>query len=347
MSSRSWFSRSVLGWYDHGHRDLPWRRTRDPYRIWLSEVILQQTRVDQGLAYYERFVERYPTVKRLAAAKEHEVLKLWQGLGYYSRARNLLQAAQQVMKEHKGRFPTDHPGLLGLKGVGDYTAAAIASIAFAEAVPVVDGNVYRALSRVFGIDLPIDGTEGKRVFRALAASLVDPQRPGDHNQAVMELGATVCTPRKPRCAECPVRSRCVALKEGRIEQLPVKAKKQTVRVRHFNYLWIERKNTVLFTRRAGRDIWQGLSELPLVETSRNASPSMVKKALGLGVDVKKLEGPVEHVLSHQRIMATLWKVEEPAGAPVKWAKEWKPVKRKDIGGLAIHRLMEKLLEAVG
>ena len=346
MSSRSWFSRSVLASYDQGHRDLPWRRTRDPYRIWLSEVILQQTRVDQGLAYYERFVARYPTVKRLASAKEDEVLKLWQGLGYYSRARNLLQAAQQVVKEHGGHFPSTHTGLLGLKGVGDYTAAAIASIAFAEAVPVVDGNVYRALSRVFGISTPIDSTAGKKQFRTLAASLVDADRPGDHNQAVMELGATICTPRKPRCTECPVRSRCVALKEGRIEQLPVKAKKQTVRVRHFNYLWIENRSSVLFTRREGRDIWQGLHELPLVETTRNASKLLLKKTLGEDMVLKKMEGPLEHVLSHQRIMATLWKVEVPTGVPAKWAKEWKPVKRGDIGGLAIHRLMEKLLEAV-
>lgn len=341
MSSRSWFSRAVLAWFDEGHRDLPWRTTRDPYRIWLSEVILQQTRVHQGLPYYQRFVERYPTVDRLAAAREQQVLKLWQGLGYYSRGRNLLKAARQVMNDHGGRFPDHHAGLLALKGVGDYTAAAIASIAFCEAVPVVDGNVFRVLSRVFGLATAIDGTAGRKEFRVLAASLVDPTRPGDHNQAVMELGATVCTPRKPRCGACPVRSRCVAMKEGRIEQLPVKAKKPKVRVRHFNYLLIENGNAVLFTRREGRDIWQGLHELPVLESAAAVAARELKERVGARA-LERLRGPLDHVLSHQRITATLWRVKPLATRRLKGT--WVP--RGRVGRLPMHRLMEKLLEGL-
>lgn len=339
MSSRSWFNRALLPWYRAAHRPLPWRQTRDPYRIWLSEVILQQTRVDQGLPYYERFVRRYPTVKRLAAASEQEVLKLWQGLGYYSRGRNLLKAALQVVEKHGGRFPADHAGLMALPGVGDYTAAAIASIAFNEAVPVVDGNVYRVLSRVFGVNTPIDGTAGRREFRALAASLVDPAHPGDHNQAVMELGATVCTPLKPACADCPVARWCVARKEDRIAQLPVKAERAAVRVRHFNYLWIERKDGILLRKRGSGDIWQGLHEFPLVETPAAATATRLKEYIR-GGSVQRLAGPLHHVLSHQRINAVLWKVTWNGNTV---PEDWRPVKRAAIKQLPVHRLMEKLM----
>lgn len=342
MSKPSWFSRTLLAWYGQGHRDLPWRRTHDPYRIWLSEVILQQTRVDQGLPYYRRFVARYPRVKALAAADEQDVLKLWQGLGYYSRARNLLAAARQVAGAHAGRFPRDHAGLMGLKGVGDYTAAAIASIAFNEAVPVVDGNVYRVLSRVFGIATPIDSTAGRKEFRELAGRLIDRQHPGDHNQAVMELGALVCLPRNPRCEECPLVTRCVARKEERIGSLPVKAERPEMRLRHFNYLWIEDARGVRFTRRDGRDIWKGLFELPLVETATAATPRGLRRTLP-GATLTRVTGPIVHQLSHQRISAVLWKA-EPGGSPLPMACE--PVKRGRIAGLPVHRLMEKLLESM-
>lgn len=339
MSSNSWFSRALLPWYRENQRPLPWRTSPDPYRIWLSEVILQQTRVDQGTAYWLRFVERYPSVTHLAKASEDQVLRLWQGLGYYSRARNLRTAAQQVVKEHDGQFPADHAALLKLKGVGDYTASAIASICFGISEPVVDGNVFRVLARVFGIATPIDSTAGKKEFRALAANLIPTEQPGDHNQAVMELGATVCTPKNPRCDECPLVRKCIAKAEGRIAVLPVKLGKTRTRTRHFNYLLIEAKGGIYMRKRNGRDIWQGLWELPMVETENAATDALLIKTAGLA-SLKRIEGPVVHVLSHQRINATLWQA-ELKDAPVPC--EWKAHSAKALGKVPMHRLMERLL----
>lgn len=346
MSSRSWFSRALLPWYRENQRPLPWRRSADPYRIWLSEVILQQTRVDQGLAYWHRFVERYPTVAGLAQAPEDEVLRLWQGLGYYSRARNLRTAAQQVLNEHGGRFPADHAALLRLKGVGDYTASAISSICFGIAEPVVDGNVFRVLARVFGIATPMDSTEGRKRFRALASELIDRQQPGDHNQAVMELGATVCTPKNPRCGDCPVARKCVAMKERRIAELPVKAKRIVARERHFNYLRVETKDGVLLQKRTGQDIWQGLWELPLIEMdkplTKRAFKVAIKKQLGADWTVIAHEGPVKHVLSHQVIHAVFWEVLPPKG--FKPPQDWKRVPVEQLDSHALPRLLERYVE---
>lgn len=359
MSSRSWFSRALLPWYRENQRPLPWRRTPDPYRIWLSEVILQQTRVDQGMAYWHRFVERYPTVAHLAKASEDQVLRLWQGLGYYSRARNLRTAAQQVVKEHRGKFPVDHATLLKLKGVGDYTASAIASICFGKAEPVVDGNVYRVLARVFGIATPIDSTVGMKEFRALAAELIAKEHPGDHNQAVMELGATVCTPKNPRCGECPLARKCIAKAEGRTAELPVKAGKTKTRTRHFNYLLIETKGVIYLRKRTGKDIWQGLWELPMVETEKalgpRQTPAISESLQRLGsIDPPgrladnvvawrflKRTNPVKHVLSHQIIHAVFWEAVPPIG--FKPPKDWKPVPWKRIGAHALPRLIERQL----
>lgn len=350
MSSLSWFSAALQPWYREHQRPLPWRRTREPYRIWLSEVILQQTRVDQGLAYWERFVERYPTVADLGRASEDEVLKLWQGLGYYSRARNLRTAAQQVVQAHKGRFPADHKALLGLKGVGDYTAAAIGSICFDLCEPVVDGNVYRVLSRVFGLSTPIDSTAGRKEFRELAARLMDPARPGDHNQAVMELGATVCSPKDPKCAACPLEARCIAKATGRIAELPVKAGRTKVRTRHFNYLHIASAKGTFLRKRIEKDIWQGLHEFPLIESTGKLGPKKMEQALaerfGKGWTLGKREGPVKHVLSHQVIQAIFWTVEAPHGfrAPVDWVR----VPEETMSGYAVSRLMERYIaQAVG
>ncbi len=346
MPSLSWFSRSLLPWYREHHRPLPWRKTRDPYRIWLSEVILQQTRVDQGMAYWHRFVEHYPTVADLAMATEDEVLKLWQGLGYYSRARNLRTAAGQVMQEHGGRFPGTYEELRGLKGVGEYTAAAIASIAFELPEPVVDGNVYRVLSRVFGISTPIDSTAGRKEFRALAASLIDPLYPGDHNQAVMELGARVCIPKNPFCTECPLAAKCIGLAKDRVAELPVKVGRVKVRTRHFNYLHIRSSTGTFLRKRTGKDIWQGLFEFPLIEsTSRLTRKKMeiaLSKAFGNGWKILGSLGPIKHVLSHQLIQATFWEVSSPAG--VKPPKDWVQVRTADITGYAVSRLMERYLE---
>lgn len=346
MPSASWFSRRLLAWYREHHRPLPWRETRDPYRVWLSEVILQQTRVEQGLAYYLRFVERWPTVQQLAAADEHDVLKLWQGLGYYSRARNLLTAARQVVQEHGGRFPESHAGLAALKGVGDYTASAIASICFGLPEAVVDGNVYRVLARFAGIGTPIDSTAGRRQFKALAAELLDPAHAGDHNQALMELGATVCTPKNPDCRHCPLQARCAALATGTVGQLPVKAGKAKSRGRYFNYLHITDGNRIYMRQRTGKDIWQGLYELPLLESpgplTRRSLKAALDHAFGSGWTIGDEEMEQRHVLSHQVIHAVFWQVEPPpqAALPV----EWKRVGRRKLGQLAVPRVIERWME---
>lgn len=345
MSSRSWFTKALRGWYAAGHRDLPWRRTRDPYRIWLSEVILQQTRIDQGTAYYERFAKQYPTVHHLAAAPDDEVMRLWQGLGYYSRARNLLLAARSVVNGHGGRFPDTVEGLRALKGVGDYTAAAIASIAFDRPAAVVDGNVYRVLARVFGISTPIDSTAGRREFAALAGGLLDPKHPGDHNQAVMELGATVCLPRAPHCGECPLAARCVARREERIGDLPVKAGRTAVRERHFNYLCIDVEGGLVLRKREGRDIWQGLYEPPLLESEAPLGAAGFRKALrtwlGEGWTVAGQHGPARHVLSHQVLHARFWEVIPPrAFVP---PREWRSLSATELDQVAVPRLIERYL----
>ena len=340
------FSKHLLPWYREHKRALPWRNTTDPYKIWLSEVILQQTRVDQGLAYWKRFVERYPTVQDLATAHEDEVLKLWQGLGYYSRARNLLTAAKQVVSHHGGQFPRKHSDLLKLKGVGDYTAAAIASICFGEVEAVVDGNVYRVLSRAFGIGTPIDSTAAKKQFKELAQQLIDPTQPGDHNQAVMELGATVCTPKNYACLLCPLQAKCIAFASGRIDSLPVKEGVTKTRDRHFNYLHISAVNGLYLQQRASKDIWQGLFELPLIESEQSWGKSSLLKALeashGPGWKVHSSSDEVKHVLSHQIIRAIFWQVEMPA--TFKAPAEWKLVPRIQLFNYAVPRLIERWLE---
>lgn len=345
MSSLSWFTRAVVGWYASGHRDLPWRRTRDPYRIWLSEVLLQQTRVDQGMPYYERFVERWPTVEALATADEQEVLKAWQGLGYYSRARNLLSAARQVVHVHSGRFPDTRAGLRQLQGVGEYTAGAIASICFGRPEAVVDGNVYRVLARVFAIGTPIDSTAGQREFRALAAALLPKTAPGDHNQAVMELGATVCVPRAPLCDRCPVSPRCLARRQGCIDRLPVKGGRGRVRERHFNHLCIATDGGLVLRKRTGKDIWAGLHEPPLLESPHPLAPaafrSALRRAFGPGWKVHGHTGPVRHVLSHQVLHLTYWEVTPPRSfAP---PADWRAVAGPHLDRHPVPRPIERYL----
>jgi A/G-specific adenine glycosylase len=347
MSTRSWFSRALLPWYRENRRPLPWRNTRDPYRIWLSEVILQQTRVDQGLVYYTRFVERYPTVRHLAQAPDGEVMKLWQGLGYYSRARNLLAAARAVNAAPGGSFPDTVEGLRALKGVGDYTAAAIASIAFDRPAAVVDGNVYRVLARVFGIGTPIDSTAGRKEFAALAAELVDPAHPGDHNQAVMELGATVCTPRNPACDRCPLARRCIARREDRVDLLPVKAGRTKVRERHFHYLVLGDARAIVLHQRTDRDIWRDLYQPPLVEAAGPVTKRLVAaraaELLGRKVVLSDPSGPVKHVLSHQVIHASFWPVKGPV--PRKLPAGWLLVDRAGLEAHAVPRLIDRYLDS--
>lgn len=258
-------SQILQSWYQDNHRSLPWRETKDAYRIWLSEVILQQTRVVQGYDYYVRFVQTFPTVRDLANATEDEVLKLWQGLGYYSRARNLHKAARQVLELHQGEFPTRYAELIGLAGVGPYTAAAIASFSSDEAVAVVDGNVYRVLSRQMDIETPIDSTQGQKEFQALADTLLDRKKPGRHNQAIMEFGALQCTPTSPLCETCPLLAKCLAHENGTISIRPVKARRVKVRERHLHYYLFKYNEELWVHQRGAGDIWQGLWEFVLFE----------------------------------------------------------------------------------
>ena len=289
---------------------MPWRGERDPYRIWLSEVILQQTRVAQGAAYYERFTQAFPTVHDLAAAHEDQVLALWQGLGYYSRARNLHKAAKLVAE--RGAFPDDYAGLLALPGVGPYTAAAIASFAYGEPVAVVDGNVYRVLSRYFGVDEPIDKPAGQRAFKSLAQELLPASQPAAYNQAIMDFGATVCTPKRPRCPSCPLRDSCSALSQNRVDVLPRKAGTVKRRTRYFDYLRIaDARGRLWVRRRGGGDIWQGLYDLPLVEgaTGFAERPQLEERLRQAGIADVELLGrsqPRKHVLSHQELRARFW-----------------------------------------
>ena len=257
------WSHKLLKWYEANKRDMPWRGIKDPYKIWLSEIILQQTRVNQGWNYYLKFIEHYPTVRQLAAASEHDVLKLWQGLGYYSRARNMHHAAKEIVAKHKGKFPTNHESIRALKGVGDYTAAAITSIAYGLPYPVVDGNVLRVYSRLLGISDPIDSTIGKKKIWDAAKELLPDKEPGTYNQAIMELGSLVCTPKNPKCEECPLQSACHAFSHKLTAKLPIKQGKTAQRNRFLNYLIIQQGNKILLHNRQGKDILARPARFPL------------------------------------------------------------------------------------
>ncbi len=264
---KDWFRRSLLAWFGQNVRPMPWKGEKNPYLVWLSEIILQQTRVEQGLPYFERFRANYPSVTDLANAPEDEVMKLWEGLGYYSRARNLHSTAKHIAYELNGSFPTTYEGILSLKGVGPYTAAAIASFAFDLPHAVVDGNVFRVLSRVFGIATPIDSTEGKREFTTLANELLTTTRPADFNQAMMDFGATCCKPAAPLCATCPLQAHCVAHQAHKVQDLPIKTKKLVRKTRFFNYFFLkDREEKTFIRKRQIPDIWRDLYEFPMVET---------------------------------------------------------------------------------
>ena len=330
------FTATLLQWFKNNGRSLPWRETKDAYVIWLSEVILQQTRIAQGISYWERFMAQWPTVNDLAAATEDEVLKAWQGLGYYSRARNLHTAAQQVVE--LGGFPQTFKELKTLKGVGDYTAAAIASIAFGEPVAVVDGNVYRVLSRYYGIDTPIDSTEGKKEFQTLAQSLLPINEPADYNEAIMDFGATQCTPNSPHCSACPLCETCIAFREQRINELPVKSKKVKQRERHFTYLYIEYEGELAIHQRGAGDIWQGLWELPQEEYLTSPEDSAWK------TEAQLLQKGVKHILTHQILLADIY-LWQPTRRP-QLPSEFIWIEKQDLENYALPRLIEILLKAV-
>lgn len=306
----------LLDWYEKNKRDLPWRGERDPYRVWVSEIILQQTRVAQGWAYYERFIGRFPTVKALAEASEEEVLLVWQGLGYYSRARNMHHAARDIMHRFAGEFPTRHKDILSLKGIGEYTAAAIASIAFGAPFAAVDGNVLRVIARLFAVTAPIHSSKAKRTVAEISSSLLPIERAGDYNQAVMDFGSLVCTPSQPACTACPLREFCMAYALGKVSELPVTQKKRALRSRYFHYFFIVHGDTTYLVRREKEDIWKNLYEFPLVETPEGCDEKELVKhpsfqALFDGVTTLPMGSPVvfKHILSHQRIHAYFYRVD--------------------------------------
>lgn len=304
------FSSTLINWYSKNKRKLPWRTSPKPYNIWLSEVIMQQTRIDQGTPYYQKFIARYPDVNSLAKAKESEVLKLWQGLGYYSRARNLHAAAKQVVETYKGEFPSHYTELLKLKGVGAYSAAAISSICNGEAIPVVDGNVFRFLSRHFGIDTPIDTSGGQKQFRELAERLIDHNRAGDFNQAIMEFGALVCTPKKPNCHSCPFKNTCTALREENVTKYPIKARKVQVKKLHIHYFVVKNEFGVYLKQRSADSFWARMYDFPCATFVRKPLKSdIIQEAEKLGISlIPKKQKPVQtiHLLTHRQLNLSFW-----------------------------------------
>ena len=373
------FANTIISWFRENGRALPWRETRDPYAIWLSEIILQQTRIAQGWEYWERFMAQYPTVQDLAAAHEDEVLKLWQGLGYYSRARNLHAAAKQIVV--LGHFPDTLEGIKQLKGVGDYTAAAIGSFAFDIPAAVVDGNVYRVLARYFGIDTPINSTQGKKEFAALAQSLLPSSKASDfqsslslvaaYNQAMMDFGAIQCTPQSPKCLLCPLAETCEAMRTNRVAELPVKQKTMKVKTRHLSYIYIRCKGETAIHRRGEGDIWQGLwepfnasdiAEACAPPSSAQASLSSTKFSTSLtklssfkkelaadlhlsNVDaLQLLAQDVKHVLTHRILLADFYLLETDAHPQLPDDYIW--IKEEEIEDYGIPRLIELLLEKI-
>lgn len=328
------FSLSIREWYRQNYRMLPWRETIDPYKIWLSEVILQQTRVDQGMNYYQKFVKNYPTVKDLASASEQEILNDWQGLGYYSRARNLRKTARQIVEEHNGIFPNNFEGLIQLKGIGPYTAAAISSFAFQEKKAVVDGNVYRVLSRYFLIDTPIDSTQGKKEFQALADELISDSNPAEHNQAIMELGALVCTPKNPNCEHCPLNNSCLSLEKNSQSEFPNKKTKTKVRDRYFAYLVNFWDNKLVVQERLNKDVWQHLYEFPLIELNTTDETVKIPKQYALHYECK-------HILSHQRIHAQFFLSNSK---PTTISENQQIIDIEELSQYPLPRLIDKYLE---
>ncbi len=345
----NFFNTPIHIWYSLNKRDLPWRNTREPYLIWLSEIILQQTRIDQGLAYYNRFSNEFPTISAMADASEDQILKLWQGLGYYSRARNLHFTAKYIQEKYNGIFPQDYNSILALKGIGEYTAAAIASISFNLEYPAVDGNVYRVLSRFFGIPTPIDTSIGKKTFHDLAKELIKGIDPGMHNQALMEFGALQCTPKSPDCQSCPLKEKCFAFLNQKISELPVKQNKTKQRNRFFNYIVLSVGNKTWLRKRIENDIWRNLFEFPVIETPDETEIDM----LMVHPDFKKIIPPQNkfiienisnwkiHILSHQRIRYRF--IDVQLTGEMDSISDLIQVNKEDIFNFAVPRLLEPYL----
>jgi A/G-specific adenine glycosylase len=337
-------------WYTIQKRDLPWRKTVSPYLIWLSEVILQQTRVAQGIDYYLRFTSRYPRIEDMANAPLDDILKLWQGLGYYTRARNMHETAKFIVNNLNGVFPESFEGLLKLKGIGKYTAAAIASISYKEPVSVVDGNVFRVLARFYGIDEPIDTARGRLMFEERAEGILDRANPDIHNQAMMELGALVCVPRNPRCDACPLEKECVARARNIIDLLPLKSDKKQQRNRYFNYLFLHNSGITWLNKRTGKDIWHSLYEFPLIETDSPVNREELTALPGwnelFGTSEYKINGSPQkykHQLSHQTLHCTFYNIDvsEPL---VDYRQAFLKTEIGNLGLYPVPRLIENYIE---
>jgi A/G-specific adenine glycosylase len=345
------FSEKIIQWYNKNKRSLPWRDTKDPYLIWLSEIILQQTRVDQGMSYYLKFAEEFPTVKDLAEADNDKVMKLWQGLGYYSRARNLHETAKIITQKNKGVFPDNYSDVLSLKGIGEYTASAIISFAFDKPYAVVDGNVYRLLSRVFGISTPIDSSQGKKEFTALANELLYAENPALFNQAIMEFGAMQCKPVNPNCEQCPLNTLCIAYSNKTVDALPVKAGKTKVRDRYFNYIVFNYNGLTAIQKRTQKDIWLNLYEFPNIETITFTSEEDFLRSKEwqrfIGdqhFTIKTISGIYKHILSHQRIHARFWEVNCKKSFDAFVSKTTLSVSKEKLHEYAVPRLIDKYLQ---
>lgn len=351
------FSHLIIRWYQQNKRSLPWRETSDPYAVWLSEVILQQTRVDQGIAYYLAFIERWPDVKSLAQASEQEVLRMWQGLGYYSRARNILFAAQQIVNEYKGMFPSNFEQIKQLKGIGDYTASAIASIAFNKPYSAIDGNVMRVLARYFGIEEAIDTSAGRKILTQLSDELLDKQNPGVYNQAVMEFGAMQCVPVSPQCTVCIFSNSCRAFSLNRVSELPVKQKSIKTRKRFFNYFictyQLNDKCFVRLNKRVGKDVWKGMFDFPLIETDEEVDFSQLMQhklfntiAASDQFVFSKSSGQVKHVLTHQIIFARFYHLQCIETIDLKTNFDVSLVDVKKLNEYPLPRLIDKYLQSL-
>jgi A/G-specific adenine glycosylase len=301
----------LLNWFSNNKRDLPWRKTKDPYRIWLSEIIFQQTRINQGMTYYNKFITCFPDIHSFASATEDELLKLWQGLGYYSRARNMLKTAQLIVDEFKGVFPMDYSKLLALKGIGEYTASVIMSVCFDKPYPVIDGNVNRLISRLFNIQEFVDKPAGKKLILSRVSELIDKNQPGDFNEAMMDFGALICTPQNPGCTSCNLQKYCLSYKKGNVEKLPLKSPKRKSKHRNLNYVLIHSNEEILIQQRKAKDIWQHLYELPLIELEPNQelNHKQLERNLGCKVNDLNLIFKVNHKLTHQDLAISFYKVD--------------------------------------
>ena len=349
MNNPKWVPQ-LLAWYDVNKRDLPWRDCGDPYKVWVSEVMSQQTRIEAMKPYYDNWMRLFPTLEELAKASEDEVVHAWQGLGYYSRARNLHAAAKSIMEQFGGVFPREYKEILSLKGIGEYTAAAIVSFVWNKPYPVVDGNVYRVLSRLYAVDTPIDSTLGKKQFAELAALVMNPKYAGTHNQAIMEFGALQCVPQNPDCEVCPLKECCMAYASGNVQAFPVKQNKTKTRPRYFHYLYIIYKGQTWLSRRGKKDIWEGLYEFPLIETAEpmdfaglqqtEAYRKLFDGAGRMNVSVDMSE--VKHVLSHQVLYTTFYRVEIEKVTDA--LNSYLAVPYEDIERYAVPRLVHIYLE---